>query len=173
MLILALNTDAMTPKIQDQPKKSNCVRNVKFLFVLCLFTSIGLSQVSRIEAKDGVHFLTTNINYPITGTYYFKGEEPTVELNAGGNGYYQLHEQPKRAMIWGIECDEAGTPIFKKGFDNAAYTLWYQYTSASDLDDSDGLVWKPVSFTIHFNSQKMFIQGERSKTYGGEAERKP
>lgn len=174
-LFLTVNTDIMKPKVHEhQPeRKFNCVRKLKLLFFFSLFSSIALSQVTRIEAKDGVHFVTTNINYPITGTYYFKGEEPVVELNAGGNGFYQLHEQPKRAMAWGIECDEAGTPIFKKGFDNAAYTLWYQYTSPSDADAEEELIWKPVSFTIHFNTQKMFIQGERSKTYSGEAERKP
>ena len=135
-------------------------------FALLLFALNSFSQVTQIEAKDGVHYITTAIDdYPITGTYYFKEAEPTVELNAGGNGFYQLHEQPKRAVAWGIECDESGVPIFKKGYDNAAYTLWYQYTSKTDTDDDENMMWKPVPFTIHFNSNKMFIQGERCKGF--------
>jgi hypothetical protein len=140
------------------------------VIVLCGLDGVA-QNISTIEAKDGRHYITTVMDYPITGTYYFKGAEPTVELNAGGNGFYQLHEQPKRAVIWGIECDQAGTPIFKKGFDNAAYTLWYQYTSAVEGNTEDDMLWKPVGFTIHFNTQKMFIQGERCKSYSGEAER--
>lgn len=138
---------------------------------LLLFASTGFTQVTRIETNDGVRYITTSIDYPITGTYYYQGAEPTVELNGGGSGFYQLHEQPKRAVNWGIECDEAGTPIFKKGFDNAAYTLWYLYTSKSEFDGDQEPTWKPVGFTIHFNTQKMFIQGERCKGYSGAAER--
>ncbi len=119
---------------------------------------------TKIEAKDGIHYITTTIDYPITGTYLFQGAEPTVELNGGGSGFYQLHDQPKRAVNWGIECDETGIPLSIKGFDSAAYTLWYQYTSKSESDDDD-MNWTAVEFTIHFNTLKMFIQGERSKDY--------
>ena len=141
-------------------------------FVILMLFAINISaQVTRIDASDGVHYITTSIDYPITGTYYFNGAEPTVELGSGGSGFYQLHDQPKRAVNWGIECDQAGVPIQKKGFDNAAYTLWYQYTTASEYDGDLGPVWKPVGFTIHFNTQKMFIQGERCKSYSGPAER--
>lgn len=147
---------------------------IKMLFrcAVLLLASTGLAQnITQIQAKDGVHYITTNSEYPITGTYYFQGAEPTVELNAGGTGFYQLHEQPKRAVTWGIECDQSGEPRLKKGYDNAAYTLWYQYTSRTETDDDESMMWKPVGFTIHFNTQKMFIQGERCKSYSGEAER--
>lgn len=148
------------------------IKNLLLFAFLSVTLGSAAQNVTRIDAKDGIHYITTVMDYPITGTYYFKGAEPVVELNAGGNGFYQLHDQPKRAVNWGIECDETGTPKKKKGFDNAAYTLWYQYTSGSDLDTEDYTIWKPVGFTIHFNSQKMFIQGERSKSYSGDAERK-
>jgi hypothetical protein len=138
-----------------------------FLVVLLSFTAHSFAQ-TKIETKDGIHYITNSIDYPITGTYLFKGTEPTVELNRGGSGFYQLHEQPKKAISWGIECDEAGAPKFNKGFDNAAYTLWYQYTSPESDDDAN---WKPVEFSIHFNTQKMFIQGERSKDYTETAEK--
>lgn len=137
----------------------NAIKN--FSLTLLLLTTISFAQ-TKIEAKDGIHYVTTDIGYPVTGTYLFKGAEPTVELNGNGTGLYQLHEQSKKAVTWGIECDEAGAPIFKKGFDNAAYTLWYQYTSPGEDDDPN---WKEVPFTIHFNTLKMFIQGERSKDY--------
>jgi hypothetical protein len=129
--------------------------------VLLVFVANSFAQ-TKIEAKDGIHYLTTDIGYPIAGTYFFNGAEPTVELNSNGSGLYQLHEQPKKAVTWGIECDEAGEPLLEKGFDNAAYTLWYLYTNPENEDES---YWKNVPFTIHFNSLKMYIQGERCKTY--------
>lgn len=129
--------------------------------VLLVFVANSFAQ-TKIEAKDGIHYLTTDIGYPISGTYFFNGAEPIVELSANGTGFYQLHEQPKKAVTWGIECNEAGEPILEKGFDNAAYTLWYLYTNPENDEES---YWKTVPFTIHFNSLKMYIQGERSKTY--------
>ncbi len=137
------------------------------LVVLFLFVMKSLAQ-TKIEAKDGIHYITTDIDYSITGTYLFQGTEPTVELNSGGSGFYQLHEQPKRAVIWGMECDEAGSPKFDKGFDSAAYTLWYQYANPETDAETN---WKTVEFTIHFNTLKMFIQGERSKDYTETAEK--
>ena len=134
---------------------------VSTLAVLLLLGMHNFAQ-TKIETKDGIHYITNNIEYPVTGTYQFQGTEPVVELNGGGIGFYQLHEQIKKAVSWGIECDESGAPKFDKGFDNAAYILWYQYTNPEG-DDETG--WKPVEFTIHFNTQKMFIQGERSKDY--------
>lgn len=138
------------------------MKSRNLLFVALLFFAFESLAQTKIEAKDGFHYLTTNIDYPIAGTYLFKGAEPTVELNGNGSGFYQLHEQPKKAVTWGIECDEAGVPIFEKGFDNAAYTLWYQYTNPETEEEK---YWKAVPFTIHFTSLKMFIQGERSKDY--------
>lgn len=135
--------------------------------VLLLFVINSFAQ-TKIEAKDGIHYITTDIDYPITGTYLFQGTEPTVELNSGGSGFYQLHEQPKRAVNWGMECDEAGLPKFDKGFDSAAYSLWYQYTNPETDAEMN---WKTVEFTIHFNTLKMFIQGERSKDYTDTAEK--
>lgn len=143
------------------------------LAFLLTFFAFAVSAQTKIETKKGIRYITTDINYPITGTYLFKGAEPVVELNADGSGFYQLHDQPKRACNWGIECDQGGAPTMKKGFDNAAYTLWYRFTyDPGDGGDDGEWVWQPVEFTIHFRSQKMFIAGERCKTYGGEAERK-
>ncbi len=131
------------------------------VLLLCVVNSFA--QVTEIATKKGVRYITTTVDFPITGTYFFKGIEPIVEINANGTGIYQLHELPKRAMIWGIECNQAGEPKFIKGYDSAAYTLWYQYTTS--LEDENDLDWKEVEFSIHFNTSKMFIQGERVKDF--------
>lgn len=144
------------------------MKSKKLLLIVLLSFTVDSFAQTKIEAKDGIHYITTDIDYPITGTYLFQGTEPTVELNAGGSGFYQLHEQPKRAVNWGMECDEAGSPKFNKGFDSAAYTLWYQYTNPETDAEMN---WKTVEFTIHFNTLKMFIQGERSKDYTDTAEK--
>lgn len=138
------------------------MKSINSILVVWLVFLANTFAQTKIEAKDGIHYLTTDIGYSVTGTYFFKGAEPTVELNSNGTGMYQLHEQPKKAVTWGFECNEAGEPIFEKGFDNAAYTLWYLYTNPENDDEAH---WKAVPFTIHFNSLKMYIQGERCKNY--------
>ena len=142
----------------------------KLLLVsLLLFSWNGFAQIwDKIEAKDGFHYITFNLEYinlPILGTYLFQGKEPLVELSKYGVGFYQLHEQLKRPVIWGIECDERGALLYKKGFDNTKYLLWYQYTTKTEEDTEEDMAWKMVELTIHFNTKKMFIQGERSKEY--------
>jgi hypothetical protein len=143
------------------------IKNV-FLIAFVLYAINGFSQnsVSKIETKSGVHYITTSIDYPITGTYLFNGAEPIVELNANGTGFYQLHEQPKRAINWGIECLETGEPKFIKGYNSAEYSLWYQFTTTYESDTN--LDWNFVEFSIHFNTLKMYIQGERVKSYAEE-----
>ena len=132
---------------------------------LLLFVNVFYARNSftSIDTSDGIHYITPNIDYPIFGTYFFEGGEPIVELNANGTGIYQLHEQPKKEMVWGIECDENGTPKFIKGFESIAYTLWYQCTTNSESDTFEG--WKKVPFSIHLNTLKMYIQGERVKSF--------
>jgi hypothetical protein len=137
--------------------------------LFCVMNSLAQNSASEINTKDGVRYITTSINYPITGTYLFKEAEPTVELNSGGAGFYQLHEQPKRAMIWGIECNETGEPKFTKGFDNLEYTLYYKYTTTLESDEEEQ--WNKVELSIHFNSMKMFINGERVKKFVGKEEK--
>lgn len=131
--------------------------------ILCFQQMVAQGKAYEINTKSGIHYLVDNIDYPVTGTYLFEGGEPKVELYSGGAGYYQLHEQPTRAVRWGFECSSSGEPKFIKGFNSAAYTLWYQYTNPTEADGEND--WKAVEFTIHFNTQKMYIQGERMKSY--------
>lgn len=131
--------------------------------MLIVIKSYSQNSFSEIDTKSGIHYITTDIDYPITGTYLFNGGEPTVVLNGDGIGFYQLHEQPSKAIVWGIECLKTGQPKFIKGFDSAAYTLWYQYTNSDESETSKD--WKFVEFTIHFSTLKMYIQGERLKNY--------
>lgn len=144
------------------------VKNLLYIALLLLSLNCFSQNWDKIEAKDGIHYIShymDDINLDILGKYLYNGQEPVVELNEYGMGFYQLHEQPKRPMIWGLECDESGALIYKKGFDNAKYILWYQYSTKLENDTEEDSNWKSVEFTIHFNTLKMFIQGERSKDY--------
>jgi hypothetical protein len=141
-------------------KSKNIVVIAMMLFMM---KSFGQNTVSEIETKSGIHYIRTNINYPVAGTYLFEGGEPIVELNENGTGFYQLHGQPKRPINWGIECEKTGETLFKKGFNTVAYSFWYQFLTTYEADTN--LNRNLVPFTIHLNTLKMYIQGERVKSY--------
>ncbi|MBK0370045.1 hypothetical protein [Flavobacterium agrisoli] len=137
---------------------------MKTKLLLCYFfvafTSFSFAQikVTEITANNRTHYITTIINYPVTGTYLFEGKsEPIVQLNPNGSGIFQLHEKPKSNMTWGFECSQIGIPKFKEGFNSAVYSLWYK----NDNEEN----WNEVQFSIHFNKLKMFILGERIKSF--------
>lgn len=133
------------------------------LLIFTLESAYAQYSVTEIQTISGAKYITSYIAYPIDGTYLYNGGEPVVQLNADGTGFYQLHEQAKRPIIWGFECMQRGEPQFIKGFNSAAYSLWYQYTDVPATDPENE--WKYVEFTIHFNTGKMFIQGERMKRF--------
>ena len=146
--------------------QNNMIVLKRILISMVLFISTAVfAQNSAVEitTKDGIKFITNSIEYPVAGTYFFKGAEPIVELNTNGTGIYQQHENPKREIIWGFECNSDGQLLFKKGFDSAEYTFFYKYTNG-DLAENEP-VWNKVEFSVHFNSMKMFINGERVKTF--------
>jgi hypothetical protein len=134
---------------------------------LMLFATISYAQnnIDKISAKDGIHYLTKTIDYPITGTYLFEGAaEPIVQLNPDGTGIFQLDDLSKTTMIWGMECFEDGTPKYQKGFNYAVYTLWYKNKEANtESETNEG--WINAHFSIHFEKKKIFILGDRSKDY--------
>ncbi len=126
-----------------------------FTGINSLFSQI---KVNEISANNKTVFLTTVLNYPITGTYLFEGKtEPIAQLNPNGTGIFQLHENKPKNMTWGIECSNIGIPRLKEGFNSVVYNLWYK----NDGEEN----WNEVQFSIHFSKRKMFISGERVKEY--------
>ncbi|RKS14713.1 hypothetical protein [Flavobacterium sp. 120] len=138
-----------------------------FIIPLILFvvTANAQNKVEKITAKDGIHYITTNIDYPITGTYLFEGlTEPIVQLDPDGTGIFQVLDLSKTTILWGMECFENGTPKYQKGFNYAVYTLWYKNKdTSSEMETSED--WTNAHFSIHFQKKKMFILGDRSKDY--------
>lgn len=131
-----------------------------FLFVIC--SSFAQNSMTEISTKNGLTYVTTDISYPVTGVYQYKGTEPVVELNINGSGFYQNHGDLKKPITWGFECSKDGVPKFIKGFDNLKYFLYYKYTGSEENEENE---WKKVEFSIHLNSMKMFINGERVKVF--------
>jgi hypothetical protein len=129
--------------------------------ILSLSHSYAQINISKISAKDGDHYITTKIGYPIIGTYLFEEAEPIIQLNANGTGIFQHEDLVRRSIEWGIECSDAGGPLFKKGFDSATYTMWYKDVNGKDSNGD----WNSVQFSMHFNSKKMFIMGNRCKKF--------
>lgn len=138
----------------------------KLLFLILLSSATNLYaqlDVTKILSDNKDYYITRTINYPITGTYLFEGKtEPIVELNGNGTGIFQFEDLTKKRIEWGIECDNVGVPIAKKGYDSAAYTLWYKNRDGQKTGEE---YWIPVHFSIHFKTHKMFIFGDRSKVY--------
>jgi hypothetical protein len=133
------------------------------LLVFITLNSFAQNIITEIETDRGVRYITNSIDYQITGTYTFKGKEPIAILNSDGTGIYQLHDQPQRAMTWGIECTKNGELKFTKGFDNVKYSLFYKFNNSLESDSEEN--WNKVDFTIHLNSLKMYINGERAKNF--------
>ncbi|TDW48888.1 hypothetical protein EV144_103407 [Flavobacterium sp. 270] len=135
------------------------------LFTLFLISTQSYSQVKvqQITYRIHDHYIATTIGYPIIGTYYSVGKkEPIIILNADGTGMLQNEDLSKKNITWGIECDDAGVPEFKEGFNSATYTFWYKLDNTED--------WLYSQFSIHFNKKKMFIMGERVRDYEDEPE---
>ena len=144
------------------------MKDLKLLFIaLILLTTNSNAQnkIDEITAKDGIHYITTTVDYPIIGTYLYEGlTEPLVQLNPDGTGIFQLDDLSKTTIVWGMECLKDGTPKYQKGFNYAVYTLWYKNKEANTESETDE-GWINAHFSIHFEKKKMFILGERSKDY--------
>jgi hypothetical protein len=144
------------------------MKDLKLLFIALILLTTNIyaqNKIDEITAKDGIHYITTTVDYPITGTYLYEGlTEPLVQLNPDGTGIFQLDDLSKTDMVWGMECLEDGTPKYQKGFNYAVYTLWYKNKETSTESESDE-GWINAHFSIHFEKKKMFILGDRSKEY--------
>ncbi len=140
------------------------------LFISLIFSitnSNAQSKNTKISSRNQDHYITTTIDYPIAGTYQYENiSEPIVILNGDGTGVFQSKDLSKRGIIWGLECSENGTLKFKEGFDSAVYTLCYKIKdNLINSESSDNNDWILVEFSIHFNTKKMYIMGERVKDY--------
>ncbi|WP_395050269.1 hypothetical protein [Flavobacterium sp.] len=135
--------------------------------ILCVTQSFAQIKVTKITAHNQDYYITTTIDYPIAGTYLFENiSEPIVVLNADGTGIFQNKDLSKNEITWGLECTEDGFLRFKEGFDSAAYSIWFKNKNSlinPELDENND--WIKVEFSIHFNTNKMYIMGERVKNY--------
>lgn len=134
-------------------------------FFITFLSAKSQIKVEPITYKEQNHFITTTIGYPVAGLYLFDEKtEPTILLNADATGILQDEDLTKKDITWGIECTEEGIPIFKEGFNSASYTFWYKTNDSED--------WTFSQFSIHYNKKKMFIMGERVKSYDEEVLKK-
>jgi len=155
--------------------------------ILLLTTTISNAQnnVTKITVDGDVYYLTTDIGYNLVGKYLNENgsydyktnttsTEPITVLNEDGTGLWQNYGTSKVNMEWGFECEMDGTPKKNESPYGAVYRLWYKIkeqlafvnsyngktTLSGDIDK-----WDIVQFSIHFDEKKMYILGERVKTY--------
>jgi hypothetical protein len=146
------------------------MKSVKFLsavMILCVTQSFAQTKITKITAQNQDHYITTTIDYPIAGTYQYENKsEPIVILNLDGTGVFQNKDLSKKEITWGLECTEDGFLRFKEGFDSAAYSIWFKSKGSLINPELEGINdWKKVEFSIHYNTKKMYIMGERVKDY--------
>lgn len=126
-------------------------------------------NVQVVKIKDETYYLTKEIGYPITGDYLFESEkDPIVRLNSDGTGLFQLHQMSQTPMVWGIECEMDGTPKKVNASWGFMYNLWYQIKAkhkGASWESGEIDAWDVVSFSVHEDEHKIYILGERIKTY--------
>jgi hypothetical protein len=128
--------------------------------ILSATHSFAQIKITKIKIDNKNHYIATVIGYPITGLYtYVNRIEPITILNEDGTGVIQNEDLAKENIIWGVECSESGIPIFKEGFNSAAYSFWYKKNTPNNED------WAVQSFTVHYDKKKIYIAGERVKEY--------
>lgn len=126
-------------------------------------------NVQEVKIKNETYYITKEIGYPITGDYLFESKgDPVVQLNADGTGLFQLHQMSRTPMIWGIECEMDGTPKKVKADWGFMYNLWYQIKAkhkGASWESGEIDAWDVVSFSVHEDENKIYILGERIKTF--------
>lgn len=126
-------------------------------------------NVQEVKIKNETYYLTKEIGYPITGEYLFESKkDPIVQLNPDGTGLFQLHEMSRTPMVWGIECEMDGTPKKIKTDWGFMYNLWYQIKAkhqGASWESGEIDAWDVVSFSVHTDESKIYILGERIKSF--------
>ena len=141
------------------------------IIALSLFVtgSFAQSAVTKVTVKDETYYITTKMEYPITGLYKYESKgDPIVQLNEDGTGLFQLHQMSQTPMVWGIECDSKGNPKELKVSWGSAYRLWYQIKEKHKGKSwEQGTIdeWDIVQLSVHTDEKKIYILGERIKTY--------
>ncbi len=118
--------------------------------LLCLFVTGSFAQanVTKVTVKDEVYYITTKMEYPITGLYKYENKgAPIVQLNEDGTGIFQLHGMPQKEMKWGIESDAKGVPKELKVVWGSVYRLWYQV----------GDEWDIIQLSVHTDERIIYI----------------
>lgn len=83
--------------------------NKFFTVIVFLFINNSFSQkATKIETINGIHYITTDIDLPLTVIYLFCNLKHTVEFNANVTEFYQPQEQSKRTMTLKFECKDTG-----------------------------------------------------------------
>ena len=126
-------------------------------------------NVEEVKIKNETYFLTKEIGYAIAGDYLFESKgEPIVKLNADGTGLFQLHQMSQTKMVWGIECEIDGTPKKIDAPWGFMYNLWYQIKEkhkGKSWESGEIDAWDVVSFSVHTDENKIYILGERIKSF--------
>jgi hypothetical protein len=126
-------------------------------------------NVQEVKIKNETYYLTKEIGYVITGEYLFESKkDPIVQLNPDGTGLFQLHEMSRTPMVWGIECERNGTPKKIKTDWGFMYNLWYQIKAkhqGASWESGEIDAWDVVSFSVHTDESKIYILGERIKSF--------
>lgn len=126
-------------------------------------------NVQEVKIKNETYYLTKEIGYPITGEYLFESKkDPIVQLNPDGTGLFQLHEMSRTPMVWGIESEMNGTPKKIKTDWGFMYNLWYQIKAkhqGASWESGEIDAWDVVSFSVHTDESKIYILGERIKSF--------
>jgi len=137
------------------------------LSILAATDVCAQSKVKTITIKNEVYYITTEVGIPVVGLYKYEGKkDPIVQLNADGTGLFQLHGMSQTPMEWGMECTADGTPKKNATDFGAVYLLWYQLKAkhkGSSWESGEVGKWDAVQFSIHNDTGKMYILGEREK----------
>jgi hypothetical protein len=149
--------------------------------ILLLTTTISNAQnnVTKITVDGDVYYLTTDIGYNLVGKYLNENgsydyktnttsTEPITVLNEDGTGLWQNYGTSKGKMIWGVECNKDGSPKKIETDYGAVYILWYMKKEQlifNGKPEGKVDVWDAVQLSIKFKEGKIYILGERSKTF--------
>ena len=149
-------------------KKANSTNKTTTVAAKTAIQKLG-KNVQEVKIKNETYYLTKEIGYPITGEYLFESKkDPIVQLNPDGTGLFQLHEMSRTPMVWGIECEINGTPKKIKTDWGFMYNLWYQIKAkhqGASWESGEIDAWDVVSFSVHTDESKIYILGERIKSF--------